>query len=87
MFGISLLLRLMAAGLAFRVREHESRGTIEVMSQMMGVTPLRVLRFPVGLYRAWQNGDRNTSQNGHPEELTATVAAGEPTLTAGTGSE
>lgn len=54
LFAASLALRLVAAGLAFRIREKESRGAFQVASQMIGVTPLRILRFPVGLYRAWQ---------------------------------
>lgn len=51
LFAASLVLRLACIGLAMRVHEPESAGTRYVASQLIGATPMRFLRFPVGLYR------------------------------------
>lgn len=51
MFAISLILRLMGIGLARLVHEPDSCDTRYVISELVGATPLRLLRFPLGLYR------------------------------------
>jgi hypothetical protein len=55
LFLVSFVLRLASVWLAWRVREPRSRGTIHVVTQLIGVTPLRILRFPLGLYRSSEN--------------------------------
>ena len=55
-FFVSVILRLIAAVLARSVKEPESESTYRIVVQLIGVTPFRVLRFPVGLYR---NYDKN----------------------------
>ncbi|WP_166820689.1 MFS transporter [Thalassoroseus pseudoceratinae] len=52
-FLLSILLRLLAVPLVLRVREDESKKTREVVTQLVGMTPFRTLRFPVGLYRSF----------------------------------
>ncbi len=51
LFAASLLLRLVSIGLAVRVHEPGASSTRHVAFQLIGATPLRMLRFPVGLYR------------------------------------
>jgi len=53
LFAVSLGLRLIAAVLALSVQEDTSHGTRHVIMQLVGATPLRFLRFPLGLYRGW----------------------------------
>jgi Na+-transporting methylmalonyl-CoA/oxaloacetate decarboxylase gamma subunit len=55
LFLVSLILRLIAAVLARRIREPKSQRTVHVVVQLIGVTPFRVLRFPVGLYRNFRD--------------------------------
>jgi MFS family permease len=52
LFAASLLLRLISIGFAVRVREPSACDTRHVINQLIGVTPLRILRFPLGLYRS-----------------------------------
>lgn len=52
-FAISIVLRIGGAWLSRYVREASSNTTAtEVLVQLIGVTPIRVLRFPLGLYRS-----------------------------------
>lgn len=57
LFTISLVLRLVAAGIVSRIHEPESYDTVQVVTQLVGVTPLRVMRYPIGLYRSWSRRD------------------------------
>jgi hypothetical protein len=41
---------------AVRIHEPQSHGTQEIVTLLVGVTPFRIIRFPVGLYRAYRNG-------------------------------
>ena len=59
-FAASLIMRLAAAFFARTIREPNSHWTAQVVVQLVGVTPLRILRFPVGLYRSFVS-DENTS--------------------------
>ncbi len=54
LFATSLALRLISVVYALRIQEPEAHGTPHVMTQLIGATPLRVLRFPVGLYRGFR---------------------------------
>lgn len=59
-FAASLTMRLAAAFYARTIREPDSHWTAQVVVQLVGVTPLRILRFPVGLYRSFLS-DENIS--------------------------
>ena len=51
-FAASIVLRIVAAYFGRYVIENQSQSTAtEVFVQMIGVTPMRVLRFPLGFYR------------------------------------
>jgi MFS family permease len=66
LFAVSLLLRLMAVWFARRVKEPEGRPTAHVLVQLIGATPLRFMRFPIGLYRSrFGEAERN---NGFPAD-------------------
>ena len=52
LFAVSMLLRLASLLLVVRVREPDAHGTRHVFSQLIGATPLRLVRFPVGLFRS-----------------------------------
>jgi hypothetical protein len=52
LFSVSLLLRLVSMWFAVRVKEPEGRPTVHVLVQLIGMTPLRFMRFPLGLYRS-----------------------------------
>lgn len=56
-FAFSLLMRLVAAVYARTVREPDSHWTSQVVVQLVGVTPFRILRFPVGLYRSFREDE------------------------------
>jgi hypothetical protein len=51
-FALSMVLRLASVFLARRVREPLSQETIDVVVRLIGIGPLRVLHYPVGLYRS-----------------------------------
>lgn len=53
MFVISIVLRLLSLVLVARIQEPHVFETIQVVTELVGVTPLRLLRYPVGLYREW----------------------------------
>ena len=59
-FAASLIMRLVAAFFARTIREPDSHWTAQVVVQLVGVTPLRILRFPVGFYRSFVS-DENVS--------------------------
>lgn len=80
LFGTSLVLRIPALFLALRVHEPSSQGTRHVVMQLVGATPLRMLRFPTGFYRQ-RNGD-GLGKGG--EQAAATIRP-QPAPTAGHG--
>lgn len=51
MFVASILCRFVAVAAVARIQEPHVYETIQVVTQLVGVTPIRVLRYPVGLYR------------------------------------
>ncbi|MCA9016230.1 MAG: MFS transporter, partial [Planctomycetaceae bacterium] len=61
LFTFSLLMRLVAAVFARTVREPESHWTSQVVVQLVGVTPFRILRFPLGLYRSFLSDEDQDS--------------------------
>ena len=50
-FAFSLAMRLVSIHLAARMREPDTTSAREVLTQLIGATPLRMMRFPLGLYR------------------------------------
>jgi len=58
LFLVSIVLRIASLLLAVRIRETDSHGTRHVVSQLIGATPLRLIHFPVGLFRS-ETSDRN----------------------------
>ncbi|NQV23684.1 MAG: MFS transporter [Rhodopirellula sp.] len=58
LFLVSIVLRIASLLLAVRIRESDSHGTRHVVSQLIGATPLRLIHFPVGLFRS-ETSDRN----------------------------
>lgn len=51
LFATSLLLRLASVLLVIRIKEPQARCTQYVVARLIGTTPMRMLRFPVGLFR------------------------------------
>lgn len=51
-FAVSLVLRMFAIVLAPGLREPTSHGVRVVVTELIGVTPIRILRFPLGLYQS-----------------------------------
>lgn len=51
-FLVSLLLRFYAVTLVIRIHEPTSHDAIQVVTYFVGTTPLRIIRYPIGLYRA-----------------------------------
>jgi hypothetical protein len=52
LFTVSILLRLVAAVHVSRIQEPHVYETLQVVTSLIGVTPLRVMRYPIGLYRS-----------------------------------
>ncbi|MDA1163319.1 MAG: MFS transporter [Planctomycetota bacterium] len=52
LFLVSIVLRIASLLLVVRIRESDSHGTRHVVSQLIGATPLRLIHFPVGLFRS-----------------------------------
>jgi MFS family permease len=52
LFAVSIGLRTASLLLAVRIREAGSHGTRHVVSQLIGASPLRLIHFPVGLFRS-----------------------------------
>jgi MFS family permease len=51
-FAFSLAMRTVSIWLAARMREPDTTSAREVLTQLIGATPLRIMRFPLGLYRS-----------------------------------
>mgnify|MGYP002623238409 FL=1 len=54
LFATSLLLRIVAVFVARRIHEPQSHGTAIVITDLLGVTPLRMLRLPMAIFQAGQ---------------------------------
>jgi len=80
-FTVSLLMRLVSIWLAARMREPDTTSAREVLTYLIGATPLRIMRFPLGLYRGEETEvEAETAEPISPtvpaaESLTETVAA------------
>ncbi|MFK7776726.1 MAG: MFS transporter [Gimesia sp.] len=59
-FATSLIMRLVAAFFVRTIREPDTHCTAQVVVQLVGVTPLRILRFPVGFYRSFVSEDSSS---------------------------
>lgn len=57
LFLVSFVLRVLCVPLAATVREPDSAPAAKVLTYMMGIWPLRILTFPVGLYRRIEQTD------------------------------
>ena len=66
LFFSSLILRVVSIGLAIRVHEPSASGTRHVAQQLIGATPLRLLSFPVGLYRNRKGVDEQVAADEPP---------------------
>lgn len=60
LFAVSVLLRLACVPLVRRVKEPAGRGATRVMMELVGATPLRFMRFPVGLYNSQREDSSGT---------------------------
>jgi MFS family permease len=72
LFAVSILLRMASLLLVIRIREPDAHGARHVVSQLIGATPLRLVRFPVGLFRT-HNGDATSeSLSEEPDRIKST---------------
>jgi MFS family permease len=62
LFLVSFLVRVISVILVHRVREPKSSSPTHVLNDFMGVWPLRLLRFPVGMYRNANGGESHGEQ-------------------------
>jgi MFS family permease len=72
LFTISILLRLVSAVHVSRIQEPHVYETLQVVTSLIGVTPLRVMRYPIGLYRsiaARVEPDRKKPRKVIPQEV------------------
>jgi MFS family permease len=60
LFAASLAMRMVAAALVLRVREPKTDPHLPILMAIFDAGPLRVLRFPVGLYRSWRQTNGST---------------------------
>ncbi len=56
-FAISFLLRMANLPMARMIREPQSQHSLVVVNHLLGVWPLSILLYPVGLYRRWRYPD------------------------------
>ncbi|MCA9055723.1 MAG: MFS transporter [Planctomycetaceae bacterium] len=75
LFLTSLLLRFVAVALVSSVQEPEVKPTMHVISTLMGVGPIRVLRYPVGLYRRYVQNEAATTGAASAAERSPNVRA------------
>ncbi|MCA9146757.1 MAG: MFS transporter [Planctomycetaceae bacterium] len=75
LFVASLILRFVSIGLAIRVHEPNAHSTRHVARQLIGATPLRILSFPVGLYRNRKEVDEPTEADTSREPRAKVEAA------------
>ncbi|QDT34442.1 MFS transporter [Thalassoglobus polymorphus] len=70
-FLVSLVLRLLSVKMVLRIKEPASLDTMQVVTYLIGVSPLRVLRYPAGLYRNWSSSEftAKTSQAEKPSQV------------------
>ena len=78
LFMTSLVLRVASAYFAWRVSEPNAHTAQHVMLQLIGATPMRFLRFPLGLYRDMNGGNTPAPLNNseRPPRAADEVAAG-----------
>ncbi len=66
LFAASLAMRIVACGLVLRVRELATETPLPTLTSLIGASPSRILRFPVGLYRNWTSDEDDGPPNSHP---------------------
>jgi MFS family permease len=69
LFAASLLMRLASIVLAARMREPDTTSARRVLTQLIGATPLRVMRFPLGLYRGEETAGDVFTDEPEPQAL------------------
>jgi hypothetical protein len=74
MFAASIVCRFVAVVAVARIQEPHVYETIQVVTQLIGVTPIRVLRYPVGLYRNLA-ARRSAAASVEPVRMRRSVAA------------
>ena len=75
-FGLSMIMRWVSVGFALRVQEKSSASTRHVVTQLIGVTPTRLLRFPLGFYRDYR--DKHSPDGATPRLTPVEPATGLP---------
>jgi MFS family permease len=61
LFAISIVLRIGCAFLAYRVKEPTASSPEKLLLYLLGTWPMRLLLFPVGLYRVTEKSNHNRS--------------------------
>lgn len=67
MFSISIVLRLATLLLVIRIQEPHVYETLQIVTQLVGVGPLRMIRYPVGLYRNWTTRELSSAARQSPQ--------------------
>lgn len=76
LFAVSLVLRWVSVLFAARVHEPEGESAVQIVVQLVGATPLRFMRFPLGLYRSKIGRPDDDADETVPAGLGAASAAG-----------
>lgn len=63
LFAVSFVLRIASVMLVLRIKEPTARCTRYVVARLVGTTPMRMLRFPVGLFRGASSEDLNPEED------------------------
>ncbi len=61
-FGASFVLRLLCVPLTATIRETKSSRPLKVLEEVAGIPQRQFLRFPIGLYRKYQQNQRDAGQ-------------------------
>lgn len=75
LFLFSMLMRFVSIKLVHWIHEPEGAKVREVVTLLIGVDPIRVLRYPLGLYQRWTERELVGSDESETERLTAQALA------------
>jgi MFS family permease len=67
LFITGFALRLLCIPFARSVREPESTRTVHVLNEVRGIGPLQFLRFPIGMYRRYNDSNGELPKEPKPE--------------------
>ena len=73
LFGLSLTLRVAAIFVARRIHEPQSHTTTIVINDLVGVTPLRMLRLPLGIFQTAEVVEKVRIQTKRRERIRSAV--------------